>query len=679
MGRAARLEQQEEEAVEGSQSANLSVPPETLLKLFETVVRIRSFEERATRMFKEGLVKGTAHSYVGEEAIAAGACLNLAKEDYIGSYHRGHGHCIAKGARMDLMMAELLGRETGYCRGLGGSMHIADMELNILGANGVVGATMPIGAGAALAAKLRKSRQVVIAFFGDGASNQGVFHEALNLASIWKLPMVFVCENNQWALTTSYRDTTSVDQVARRAAGYSVPGVTIDGNDAVEVYRVVGEAVERARAGEGPTLVEAMTWRWGQHSMRTNTLDKRTPEEMQSWKDRDPVVQLADRIREAVPDGAAIVDRITREAEEEVESALAFALESSEPDASVMTDSVYAPHIAHREPGPVGTRELTYVEALNEAFHQEMKRDSSVFVMGEDVGEADGLFKVTAGLFDAFGAERVRDTPISEAGFCGAAVGAAIAGMRPVVEVQIFDFVTQMMDMIVNQAAKFRFMNGGVPKVPMVVRGPQGGGIRLAAQHSQSLEAWFAHVPGLVVVAPSTPYDAKGLLVASIRDDNPVVFLEHKMLYLGQAAPVPEELYAIPLGKADIKREGSDVTIVATQFMVQRALAAAAQLERDGLSVEVIDPRTIRPLDEDAILSSVRKTNRLVVVHEACLTGGFGAEISALVNEKAFDWLDAPVTRVGGLDVPMPYNDVLEQAVMPSQARIVAAVKGLFT
>lgn len=660
--------------------SNLKVEPEVLLKLFKTVIRIRLFDERTAELFDAGLVKGTAHSYVGQEAIAAGTCLNLTDEDYIGSYHRGHGHCIAKGAKMDLMMAELMGRETGYCRGLGGSMHIADLDLNILGANGVVGATMPLGAGAALATKMKSGKEVVVAFFGDGASNQGVFHEAMNLASVWKLPMVFVCENNQWALTTSYLETTAVPQIALRASGYSVPGVTIDGNDAVEVYTVVGEAIERARAGQGPTLIEAMTWRWYQHSMRANLPDKRNAADVQHWKDRDPVKHLASRIVEEISEGETMVAHITKEAQDEVEAAVSFAMSSSEPQPAMLIKSVYAPHIAHVEPGPTGTREITYVQALNEAMQQEMARDSSVFVLGEDVGETGGIFKVTSGLFEKFGSARVRDTPISEAGFGGAAVGAAIAGMRPIVELQIFDFVACMMDIIVNQAAKFRFMNGGVPKVPVVIRGPQGGGIRLAAQHSQSLEAWFAHIPGLVVVAPSTPYDAKGLLVSAIRDDNPVIFLEHKMLYLGQPAVVPEELYAIPIGKGVVKREGSDVTVVATQLMVQRALKAAVDLEREmGISVEVIDPRTIRPLDEELILSSVKKTGRLVVVHEACLTGGFGAEISALVNEKAFNWLDAPVTRVAGLDVPMPFNDALEQFVIPTSERIASAVKSLFS
>ncbi len=307
-----------------------------------------------------------------------------------------------------------------------------------------------------------------------------------------------------------------------------------------------------------------------------------------------------------------------------------------------------------------------------------MARDPRVFLMGEDVADTGGIFQVSKGLLERFGAERVRDTPISEATFCGAGVGAAIAGMRPIVEVQIFDFVTLMMDMLVNQAAKFRFMLGGVPTVPLVIRGPQGGGIRLAAQHSQSLEAWFAHVPGLVVVAPSSPYDAKGLLTAAIRDDNPVIFLEHKLLYLGQSGPVPEEPYAIPLGLAAIRRQGQDVTIVATQVMVQMALQAATRLEADGISAEVIDPRTLKPLDLDTIVQSVKRTNRLVVVHEGWKFGGFGGEIAASVTEAAFDWLDAPVARVGAPDVPMPFNDRLERAVIPNAERIVAAVKGLF-
>ncbi|MGH7278820.1 MAG: alpha-ketoacid dehydrogenase subunit beta [Candidatus Rokuibacteriota bacterium] len=305
-----------------------------------------------------------------------------------------------------------------------------------------------------------------------------------------------------------------------------------------------------------------------------------------------------------------------------------------------------------------------------------MQRDERVFLMGEDVGLIGGIFGVTRGLREAFGEERVRDTPISEPTFVGMGVGAAIAGRRPVVEIQIWDFVAMTMDQIVNQAAKFRYMLGGTPTVPLVIRGPQGGGIRLAAQHSQSLEAWFVHIPGLVVIAPSTPYDAKGLLAAAIRVDNPVIFLEHKVLYATKG-PVPEGTYAIPLGKADIKRAGSDVTVVATQVMVQRALAAADELAKEGIGVEVIDPRTLVPLDEEAILTSVAKTGRLVIAHEAVKRGGFGAEVAALVSEKAIDLLDAPIARVAARPVPMPYNDALERATIPSQQDIVTAIRGL--
>ena len=660
-----------------SASSNITVGAETLRELYVTMRRIRAFEDKTADLFQEGVVKGTAHSYKGEEAIAAGVCATLRDDDIIASYHRGHGHCIAKGARIDRMMAELMGRQTGYCQGLGGSMHIADMELNIMGANGIVGAAMPLATGAGLAAKLQGTDQVAVAFFGDGASNQGVFHESLNLAAVWKLPVIFVCENNQYALSTSYRNTTAVSQVSNRAASYEIPGITVDGNDGVEVYLVLREAVDRARAGEGPTLIEAMTYRHGQHSLRVNLRDPRPEDELQFWMDRDPIARMEKRLTTEGAFSDEQFDETTQAVDEEIETAVTFGRESPEPAVQVMLDAVYAPHATYTEPGPDTERMLSYPEALNEALDQEMLRDDRVFLMGEDVGATGGIFGVSKGLMERYGADRVRDTPISEATFVGCGVGAAIAGMRPVVEIQIFDFVALTMDMLVNQAAKFRFMLGGKPTVPLVVRGPQGGGIRLAAQHSQSLEAWFTHVPGLVVAAPSTPYEAKGLLVAAIRDNNPVVFLEQKLLYLGGTGPVPEELYAIPLGKADIKRAGTDVTVVATLAMVPRALSAATVLERDGISVEVIDPRTLQPLDEETILGSVRKTNRLLIVHEAWVRGGFGAEVSAMVVDKAFDYLDAPVARLGAPHTPMPYNDRLELEVIPSQERIVEAIRAL--
>lgn len=643
------------------------------------LVRIRRFDERTIELFHQGIIKGTAHSCVGQEAIAVGACAALAESDYVVSHHRGHGHCIAKGADTTRMMAELMGRNTGYCRGLGGSMHIAALDKGILGANGIVGAGMGLGTGAALSARMRGSNQVCLVFFGDGAANEGIFHEAFNLAALWRLPVVFFCENNRFGLSTAMADSTAIDQLSKRAAAYGMPGETIDGNDVEVVFHAVRRAADRARSGAGPSFIEALTWRWGDHSMRANLPRYRSEAEEAEQRTLDPIARLEARLaeRQVMPHRIAA---LKAEADAEIEAAIAAAKTAPEPGMMVLKESVTAPHAAKgEEPGESSsTRILSMVEAIREAIDQEMTRDRSVFVIGEDVGRIGGIFACTRGLIDKYGSDRLLDTPISEGIIANAAVGAAITGLRPIVEIQIFDFVTLMMDAIVNQAAKFRTMLGGAPKVPIVFRGPQGGGIRLAAQHSQSLEAWFCHVPGLVVLAPSSPYDAKGLLTAAIRDDNPVMFLEHKLLYVQSQGAVPEEPYEIPIGRAAIKRPGKDVTVIATMAMVAPALAAAKQLSRDdSIEIEVIDPRTLRPLDTDTILDSVRRTNRCLVVHEGWKAFGFGAEISALIMEEAFDWLDAPVTRIGMADVPMPYNDTLERAVIPSATDIVRAVKAL--
>lgn len=654
--------------------------PETdhLQHMFFDLCRIRRFDERVAELFHSGVVKGTAHSCVGQEAVAVGACAALREDDYVVSHHRGHGHCIAKGADLTRMAAELMGRDTGYCRGLGGSMHLAALDRGILGANGIVGAGIGLGTGAALSAKLLGTDRVCLAFFGDGAANEGIFHEALNMASLWKLPIVYFCENNGYGLSTSMERSTAIDRIAKRAAAYSMPGETIDGNDVVAVEASVRVAVARARAGEGPTLIEALTYRWGDHSMRANLPRYRTEDEEADWRAaRDPIVRTAGLLAERQVLGSAI-EALREKAHGEVEKALIDAQTAPEPTRELLESIVLAPHPdLPPEPGPgsAAGRVISYVEAIREAIDGEMARDERVIVIGEDVGRIGGIFACTRGLIDTYGPDRLLDTPISENAIGNVAVGAAITGLRPIAEVQIFDFVTHMMDAIVNQAAKFRTMLGGVPTVPLVIRGPQGGGIRLGAQHSQSLEAWFCHVPGLVVMAPSTPYDAKGLLAAAIRDDNPVVFLEHKLLYVQSRGPVPEAPYAIPIGVADIKRAGRDATVVATMAMVAPALAAARELAREGIEVEVIDPRTLRPLDTETILASVRRTNRLVVAHEGWTKWGFGAEIAAMVMEEAFDWLDAPVARVGMPDVPMPYNDTLERSVIPGQADIVAALR----
>lgn len=645
--------------------------------MLSQMMLIRQFEIRAKELFLKGVIKGTAHSSVGQEAIAAGACRALQPNDFLLTHHRGHGHTIAKGADIGRMFAELMGKEDGYCGGIGGSMHIADFDLNILGANGIVGAGIGLGAGAALAAKLRGTGAIGVTFFGDGASNEGVFHEAMNLAAIWKLPLIFFCENNQYGLTTPTHDVIAGGSITARGAGYGVPAFQINGNDPVAVFDTVEKAALRARAGDGPTLIEAMTYRWDDHSMRANLDGYRTQSEEESWQAKDPIAVLQDELIATNEMAAADVETLKSAITAEIETAITWASGCEEPTLEAAAAMVKAPAPAQFSEPKMGIRTLTYNAAINEAFHLEMARDDAVILMGEDVAKIGGIFGMTKGLMQNFGPERVRDTPIAEGVLANCGVGAALQGMRPIVEVQLFDFVTLMMDAIINQAAKARFMLGGKANVPIVFRGPQGAGIRLAAQHTQSLEMLFANIPGLEVYAPASAYDAKGLMAAAIRSDNPVVFLEHKLLYLGGETPVPEEDYAIEPGRARVVRTGADVTVVATLAMVERAVQAADRLAKQGIDVEVIDPRTIKPLDMETIVTSVRKTNRAVVVHEAPLFGGFGGEIAASIMEQAFDWLDAPVARVGAPEMPVPYNDRLERAYMPEASDIAAAIKSV--
>ncbi len=656
--------------------ASNAVTSDDLIEMLRMMVRIRQFETRTTELFHEGKIKGTAHSSVGQEAIAAGACRALQGSDFVLTHHRGHGHTIAKGADVGRMMAELLGKAEGYCYGLGGSMHIADFDRQILGANGIVGAGMGLGTGAALAEHLKGTGNIGIAFFGDGAASEGIFHEAMNLAAIWKLPLIFFCENNQYGLTTATADVIAGGGVARRASAYDVPGHLIDGNDAVAVLETVRRAALRARGGQGPTLIEAITYRWGDHSMRANLPTYRTEQEEAEWRTLDPIARLTALTFERKLLNEDDQSSLRRDAEREIEAAITWASALPEPDLDTAMKLVAAKQAETDFSEPVsGQRKLTYASAINEAMHQEMARDDRVIILGEDVGKTGGIFGLTRGLCDAFGKARVRDTPIAEGAISNCGVGAAMSGLRPIVEIQLFDFVSLMMDAIINQAAKARFMMGGKPTVPIVFRGPQGAGIRLAAQHCQSLESLFVNVPGLEVYAPSNAYDAKGLMTSAIRSDNPVIFLEHKLLYLGGEEPVPEPPYAVQPGRARVVREGADCTVIALMAMVDRAVQAAKRLEAKGLSVEIIDPRTIKPLDCETIVASIKKTNRAVVVHEAVRFGGVGGEIAATIMEQAFDWLDAPVKRVGAPEMPVPYNDSLERQYIPDPRRIAEAIE----
>jgi pyruvate/2-oxoglutarate/acetoin dehydrogenase E1 component/TPP-dependent pyruvate/acetoin dehydrogenase alpha subunit len=671
------------------------------LDLLRQMWEIRMFEDRVYDLLGRNIIKGASHLYAGEEAIAVGAVSVLRDDDLITSSHRGHGHCHARGAAIakteeakqehyDRMMAELCGRETGYCLGRGGSMHIADVEKGNLGATGIVGGNIPVATGAALAQSMLGTDRVVLCFFGDGASQTGNFHESLNMAGLWNLPVVFIVENNLYGMSVPIQHAAATLDIAGRACAYDMPGVVVDGMDVLAVREAVGRAVERARRGEGPSLIECQAYRWYGHS-RSDPRAYRTKEEEAEWKARDPIPSFAAWLAETGVCTEEEIDALEEQVEDAIDAATQFALDSAMPPAEEVERFVYAPfqwtaadYARERElrekcraadnGATEGFRRILYREALVEAAREEMLRDPRVFIMGEDVGLYGGAYGATRELFEEFGQERVRDTPISEATIGGAAVGAAMAGMRPIAEIMYVDFTPLAMDQIANQGAKNRYMFGGKTTVPIVIRTEGGAGRSIAAHHSQSLEALWTHFPGIYVVMPSTPFDAKGLLKAAIRDDNPVMFIEHKMLY-GIEGLVPEEDYVIPFGVADVKRQGSDVTVITYSRMVHRSLEAAEKLAEEGISVEVIDLRTLKPLDMDTISESVRKTGRVVGVTEAYKTGSFISELAMRIQEDVFDWLDAPVVRVAAADVPVPMSETLEDAAIPNVEAIVAGIR----
>ncbi|NOZ21695.1 MAG: dehydrogenase [Planctomycetes bacterium] len=638
--------------------------------MYESMVTIRRFEEKAYELFQRDLVMGAIHLSVGQEACAVGALSCLQPTDYLVTTHRGHGHCIMKGGDLEKMFAELLGRTTGYCKGKGGSMHIADFDIGICGANGIVGGGLPIAVGVGLASILKGDDAVTLCIFGEGASNQGSFHEALNLAALWKVPVIFICENNQYAMSTNIHRTLPIENVADRSAAYGMEGIVVDGNDVEAVHETVAKAVAKARKGGGPTLIEEKTYRVFGH-FAGDPCHYRPDGEREEWEEKnDPIKRLAAKLSNGTS-LQKIETRVAGKIDAAVEAAEAAPLPRiEEVTADVLADIT----IQDTEPAEKGSRNLTFREALNEAMGQILEDDPTTFLIGEDLGSHGGAFAVTKGLYERFGPERVRDTPISEAAIVGAANGAATRGLRPIAEVMYSDFTTVCMDQICNQAAKMRYMFGGKVAVSLVIRAPGGSGGRgNAAQHSQSLEAWFMHVPGLKLAIPSTPFDAKGLLRAAVLDDNPVLFIEHKVLY-NESGPVPEQRYTIPLGKAEVKREGTDVTIVSYSRMVLRSLAAAAKAEDEGISVEIVDLRSLVPLDIETIVESVKKTGRVIIVEEDCRTCGVGAELITQIMERAFDYLDAEPLRVAGLDVPIPYSKPLEHAAVPSEQDILDAI-----
>jgi 2-oxoisovalerate dehydrogenase E1 component len=706
---------------------------------FKLMLLVRHFEQLIVDM-KAGKFAplegfnfiGATHLSLGQEAVAVGAISAIRPDDYITSTHRGHGHSIVKTA-LSLMaknddeldklleearaftfegatlrdkilnlhlfrtMAELFGKEEGYCHGRGGGMHIADFNSGHLGANAIVGGSYAIAVGAALGSKLRKDGRIVLCLMGDGATNNGICHEAYNFATMKQfrdgVPIIFLIENNQYGMTGQQEgEVTGVKYLAQRAAGYNEENMNaevVDGMNILAVRDAVLRASKLCRNGRGPVVIECETYRWMGHSLSDSCAAYRSKEEEEAWKSRDPVKSFS---RELIETGILQEEEVgilIQETRLQMEKIASLAARATDPDPASVYDGLFShtssvtveppwnqvsilssPRKIRRD----GEGRIMMRHAIAEALTEEMMRDKRVVLYGEDVADYGGAFQATSGIFNTFGRERVFNTPISEACIAGSAVGLGMVGMRPVVEIMYIDFVPLALDQIGNQAAKNRYMFGGKAKIPIVIRTTIGGGKGYAGQHSQSLEATVTQFPGLKVVAPSNAYDAKGLLKSAIRDDNPVIFIEHQHLYT-EKETVPEEEFLIPIGPARIAREGCDITIVAYSLMVKKAFEAAELALRDGISVEIIDARTLVPLDEDSICHSVEKTGRALCVCQAPRTGCFAEHIAYRIQERCFGALKSPVRILAAHDIPPPMAATLENENIPSIGKIYDYIK----
>jgi 2-oxoisovalerate dehydrogenase E1 component len=626
---------------------------------------------------------GTFHSSAGQEAVAVGVCSCLTPNDLVVSNHRGHGHLMAKGGDVFRLMAELFGRAEGYCGGKGGTQHFAAPEVGFMGSNGITGGGIPVATGLALALKRSGKPGVVVSFLGDGASNQGVFHESLNMAALWHLPVLYVCENNGWAMSTPVAETIAGRSIARRGEAYGILYKGVDGNDLPAVIEQVRAGLIMIQNGESPVLLELRTWRRRGHSRSDDNAyrDKKVEAE---WEQRDPLVRFSRHLVEQRQSTPSEISQAEEKVRRRIQECLERCRALPPVRAETALEKVYAsPRGSEAEAGddpsqrPPAEEEYetkSYWQAIQEAMCEAMARDERYFVFGQDVAEYGGAFKVTRGMLARFGKERLINTPISEAAQIGLCIGAAMGGARPIAELMFMDFTLLASDQLLNHAAKFHYIYNGQLTVPLVIRTPMGGYRGYGATHSQSLDALFMHFPGLRVVTPFSPRDAKGLLAACLEGEAPALFIEHKALY-GTAGPVPKVPEKIPLGRARIVRPGKDLTICANSYMVSLSLQAAELLAKEKIQAEVIDLRCLAPLDRKTVSESAARTQALVLVEEGHRTGGWGAEVAASVQEQAFGYLEAPILRVAAADTPIPAAPELERAVLPNVEKIVFAAR----
>jgi 2-oxoisovalerate dehydrogenase E1 component len=633
-----------------------------LLELYREMLYPRMIEEKMLILLRQGKVSKW-FSGIGQEAISVGATMALDPDEMVFTLHRNLGVFTARKMPFDRLFAQWQGKGNGYSKGRERSFHFGALEHHIVGMISHLGPQLALADGVALAHSLRKEKKVALAFTGDGGTSEGDFHEALNVAAVWDLPVIFLIENNGYGLSTPVGEQYRCAQLADRGVGYGMRALTIDGNNILEVYQTISSLVAEMRENPHPVLLECMTFRMRGHEEASGT--KYVPKELlETWALRDPIANFERYLLEAGVLDAAKISDIRKSLKKKIDSGVAQGSAYPEPESSEQAEleDVYAPWeqkvIAPSSGGT--TTEKRFVDALSDGLRQAMEKHDNLILMGQDIGDYGGVFKVTDGFVSLFGKERVRNTPLCESAIVGTALGLGLKGFKAMVEMQFADFVSSGFNQIVNNLAKLHYRWGA--NAVVVVRRPTGAGTGAGPFHSQSNEAWFFHTPGLKVLYPSNPIDAKGMITAALEDPNPVMFFEHKALYRSVSAWVPDEYYTVEIGKAKVVREGEALSIITYGMGVHWALKAAGEL---GVDIEILDLRSLVPLDYEAIAATVRKTNRALVLHEDTLIGGIGADIAAYISEHLFEYLDAPVIRVASLDTPVPFAKVLEDQFLP--------------
>lgn len=634
------------------------------LEFYKKLILPRMIEERMLIGLRQGKITKWFSAW-GQEAISVGCALAMDPDEYLLTMHRNLGVFTARDIPLKRLFAQFQGKLEGFTKGRDRSFHFGTQEFKIVGMISHLGAQMGVSDGIALASLLQNSRQAALVFTGDGGASEGEFHEAVNIAAVWGLPLIVIVENNHWGLSTPSSEQFRMKSFADKGIGYGIDAVSIDGNNFLEVYETVKHWAEEIRKNPRPVLIECNTFRMRGHEEASGTAYY--PEGLiESWEDKDPILRFENLLKEK----GILTDDSIREMKEELSQFIISELEAADnlpditPDPETELNDLYAPFDNLEViPKSVSDRELRFIDAITEGLDIAMQTYPNLVFMGQDIAEYGGAFKVTKDFVEKYGRERVRNTPISESAILGAGLGLSVCGMKSMIEMQFSDFVTVGFNQVVNNLAKSNYRWNQNSDV--VVRMPTGGGVAAGPYHSQSTEAWFTKVPGLKVVYPATPEDAKGLLLQSFADPNPVMYFEHKKLYRSLKSNVPEGYYTIPFGKARFHKRGDDLTIVTYGMGVQIALEA---LKRNPeINADLIDLRTLIPWDKEAVLDSVRKTSKVIILHEDTLINGFGAEISSVITENIFEELDAPVMRAASMNTPIPFNAGLERQFMPDK------------